>query len=87
MDNTTIIGIAASTFTGMFLLPQVLKLVKEKKSSDISMRMLGTLFAGLILWCWYGIRLNDWVIICANAVSLILNAWIVLLNMRYKEKE
>ena len=87
MENTTIIGIAASVFTGISLLPQLLKLGKEKKASDISMMMLGTLFTGLILWCWYGFRMKDWVIICANAFSLILNGWIVLLNIYYKKKE
>ena len=87
MDNTTIIGIAASTFTGISLLPQLLKIVKEKKASDISMLMLGTLFTGLLLWCWYGFRLNDWIIICANSLSLFLNAWIVLLNIYYKKRE
>lgn len=87
MSNTTIIGLAASVFTGISLLPQLLKLIKEKKSSDISMLMLATLFAGLVLWIWYGVRLNDWVIIGANIVSSFLNGAIVILNMAYKKKE
>jgi len=85
MSITTFIGIAASVFTGISLLPQLLKLLKEKKSSDISMLMMGTLFAGLALWILYGFRLGDWVIISANSVSLILNASIVVLNFYYKQ--
>jgi len=75
----------ASIFTGISLLPQLLKLVKEKKASDISMLMLATLFTGLALWIWYGFRINDWIIIFANSVSLIINFLIVIINFRYKK--
>ena len=86
MSITTIIGIGASVFTGISLLPQLVKLIKEKKASDISMLMLGTLFTGLALWIWYGFRINDWVLILANSVSLVLNTLIVLLNLYHKKK-
>ena len=85
LNSTTIIGIVASIFTGISLLPQLLKLTKEKKASDISMWMLATLFTGLALWIWYGFRINDWIIIFANSVSLVLNLLIVVINFRYKK--
>ena len=85
MNITTVIGIVASVFTGISLLPQLLKLIKEKKASDISMLMLATLFTGLALWIWYGFRINDWIIIFANSVSLIINFLIVIINFRYKK--
>ena len=85
--SATVIGIIASVFTGISLLPQLIKLLKEKQSSDISMVMLGTLFTGLALWIWYGIKIEDYIIIIANGVSLSLNAWIVLLNFYYKKRE
>ena len=85
MNSTTIIGIVASIFTGISLLPQLLKLIKGKKASDISMWMLATLFTGLALWIWYGFRINDWIIIFANSVSLIINLLIVIINFRYKK--
>jgi len=75
----------ASIFTGISLLPQLLKLIKGKKASDISMWMLATLFTGLALWIWYGFRINDWIIIFANSVSLIINLLIVIINFRYKK--
>jgi len=85
LNSTTIIGIVASIFTGISLLPQLLKLIKGKKASDISMWMLATLFTGLALWIWYGFRINDWIIIFANSVSLIINLLIVIINFRYKK--
>ena len=85
MQATTVIGIVASVFTGVSLLPQLVKLVKEKKASDISMVMLATLFTGLALWVWYGVRIKDWVIVCANTVSLLMNGAILVLNVYYKK--
>jgi MtN3 and saliva related transmembrane protein len=85
LNITTVIGIVASIFTGISLLPQLLKLIKEKKPSDISMLMLVTLLTGLALWVLYGFRINDWIIIFANSISLILNLLIVIINFRYKK--
>lgn len=87
MDTTLLIGIAGSIFTGVSLLPQLVKLIKEKKASDISMLMLGTLFTGLAIWVWYGFRIHDWVIVISNLFSLTVNAFIVALNINYTKKE
>jgi len=85
LNITTIIGIVASVFTGISLLPQLIKLVKEKKPSDISMWMLAALFTGLALWIWYGFRIKDWIIVFANSFSMILNLLIVVINFHYKK--
>ena len=84
MDTTQLIGIGASIGTGISLLPQLIKLVKEKKAENVSMGMMLVLLSGLILWVIYGIRKEDWIIITSNAVSLLLNATIILLSLKYK---
>lgn len=86
MDLTTWIGLGASICTGISLLPQLLKIIKEKKASDISYRMLLILFCGLSLWIWYGVQKDDWIIIIANAVSLLINSTIFFLNHKYPKK-
>ena len=85
MTFTTWIGLGASICTGISLLPQLLKIYKEKKAADISYPMLMILFVGLALWIWYGVEKNDWIIIVANAVSLLINSAIFILNHKYKE--
>jgi MtN3 and saliva related transmembrane protein len=87
MDTTQLIGIGASIGTGISLLPQLLKLAKEKKAENVSMGMIGVLLAGLILWIIYGIRKEDWIIIVSNAVSLLLNATIIVLSIKYKQQQ
>ncbi|MEO5891423.1 MAG: SemiSWEET transporter [Ferruginibacter sp.] len=86
MDLTSVTGIAASIFTAVSLLPQLVKLLKEKKAEDVSLGMLAVLFAGLGLWIWYGSQKNDWIIIIANSFSFILNLILAFFAMKYKKK-
>lgn len=84
MNLTQIIGIGASIGTGLSLLPQLLKLLKEKKAEDLSMGMMGVLLTGLALWVVYGFRKEDWIIIISNGVSLTLNITIIALSLKYR---
>jgi len=86
MNLINIIGIAASVFTATSLLPQLIKICKEKKAEDISLVMLGVLFAGVSLWIYYGILKKDLIIVVSNAVSLLFNSAIVILTLHYKKK-
>jgi MtN3 and saliva related transmembrane protein len=87
MDITQLIGIGASIGTGISLLPQLMKIKKEKKAENVSLPMLGVLFAGLVLWIVYGILKDDWIIIVSNGVSLLLNGWTVVLSLKYKKRD
>ena len=87
MQAETWIGVGASICTGIAMLPQLVKIYKEKKPADISFLMMGILMAGLALWVWYGITKSDWIIIISNAVSFITNISIVVLNLIYRQKK
>ncbi|MCW3088035.1 MAG: hypothetical protein JWQ78_1421 [Sediminibacterium sp.] len=87
MNLVTTIGIAASVLTATSLLPQLVKIYREKKANDISLYMLGVLFAGVALWIYYGILKKDMIIVAANSLSLVLNLAIVVLSIRYREKK
>jgi MtN3 and saliva related transmembrane protein len=84
MDQTTIVGIGASTLTSLALLPQVRKLVREKNAEGISMGMLVILFAGLSLWIWYGILQNDMIVVISNSFALTINVLTGSLAAYYK---
>lgn len=86
MGLETIIGIAASAFTSTALLPQLIKIIREKKAEDISIAMLAVLFTGLALWVWYGFTKTDWIIIIANTFALILNLISGILTIYFKRK-
>lgn len=82
MELVQFIGIAAGILTATSLIPQLIKIVKEKKADDVSPLMLIILMAGLGLWATYGILKEDWPIIITNAFSFLLNT--VVLFLRYK---
>lgn len=79
-----IVGISAGILTGASMLPQVIKMVKEKKASQVSIFMLLILISGLSLWIWYGIIKQDWPIILTNVFSLTLNVIMVVLRYKYR---
>jgi MtN3 and saliva related transmembrane protein len=78
------IGIAAGVLTGVSLLPQLFKIIKEKKADSISFGTLAVLLAGLCVWVVYGILKNDYPIIVTNSFSLVTNIIIVILTKKYR---
>lgn len=78
------IGLLAGICTAMSLLPQLIKIIRDKKANAISYGMLGILMFGLICWVVYGVIKNDFPIIITNSVSILLNVMIVFFTVRYK---
>jgi MtN3 and saliva related transmembrane protein len=83
---TEVIGIAAGTCTAIALLPQLIKLIKEKKAESISVFYLIILFTGLCLWIWYGFMRKDVPVVLTNIVSLAINVTVMIFSVRYKKK-
>lgn len=86
MQTDQIIGISAGVLTSTSMLPQLLKLVKEKKADAISPVMLIILISGLTLWTVYGILRSDWPIIITNAFAWLVNAVLLIMRQIYKRK-
>ena len=78
------IGIVAGICTSASLLPQLGKIIKEKKAEAISYFMLFILLVGVAGWAWYGILKKDYPIIITNSFSFIVNALIIFFTIKYK---
>lgn len=83
MDVITIMGYVAGACTTSAFLPQAIKMVKTKETKDISLGMYSVLTTGVFLWCVYAFINKDWPLTLANAVTLFLAGWILLLKIRY----
>jgi MtN3 and saliva related transmembrane protein len=81
------VGIVAGIFTAFSLLPQLIKLIREKKAEDISLFFLVVLFIGLGFWIWYGFLRNDLPIIITNAFSIVVNLLMIILGIKYKRQK
>ena len=84
MNLIQLVGISASLFTAISLIPQLVKMIREKQIVKMSLSMLGILFIGLSLWIWYGFLIDNWILIISNAFSLLVNLVIMLLSIKYK---
>lgn len=87
MGFTGYIGILAGICTSVSLLPQLVKIIKEKRAEDISYFMLFILLAGLGLWIGYGIGKDDYPIIITNSFSFLVNSLVIIFTVRYKKSK
>ena len=78
------VGLFAGICTAISLLPQLVKIIREKKANAISYGMLSILMLGLISWIVYGLIKTDYPIIITNGLSLALNILIVIFTIKYK---
>ncbi len=74
----TIIGIAAGILTSISMLPQLIKILKEKDVENISPYMITILLSGVSLWVVYGVMLDEWPIILSNAFSVFVNVTLLI---------
>lgn len=83
----TIIGIAASVLTTISMLPQLIRIARDKRSESLSWWVPVILILGTGLWTWYGVLLNDWIIIVSNGISVVINASVLALSMVYRNRK
>lgn len=84
MEN--IIGIIAGVLTSVAMLPQLIKVLREKNTEDLSLGMLIVLVTGLSLWVWYGILKVEWPIIVSNAFAVLVNISLIICLVVYRKK-
>lgn len=82
----SIIGVCASVLTSTSLIPQVVKIIREKQANDISLVMLCTLFIGHGLWIYYGVLKEDLIIVVANSFAATVDTVTFILRMRFSGK-
>jgi len=76
MPFATIIG----TFSGLANFPQAYRIFKRKSAGDISILTYSFLFSGAIIWILYGIEIENFPVIIANAfgsinIGLVIIGW------------
>ena len=84
MESITLIGIGASILTASSLIPQFVKLLRERNSDQVSVLMLTILLAGLALWIYYGILKKDWIIVASNSFAALINMATFVLTLHFK---
>ena len=84
--NENILGLVAGGITSVAMLPQFIKVLKEKDVEDLSLLMICTLIVGLSLWVWYGILKEELPIILSNAFAVLVNICLFISYFIYRKK-
>ncbi len=83
MDET-LLGAVAGVLTSVAMLPQLIKVLKEKNADDISLLTLIVLLSGLLLWVWYGVLKEEWPIILSNGFAILVNLVLLISSLIFK---
>jgi len=84
MAFVDILGYSAGAITALTFLPQVIKTWKERSAKDVSLWMFIIAAINEVMWIWYGVLLNNWVIILTNTIVLAMSSTMIYLKLRYK---
>ncbi|WP_426277815.1 SemiSWEET transporter [Chryseobacterium sp. S-02] len=84
MIDENILGIAAGILTSVSMLPQLIKVIRERNVEDLSWVMILVLILGLSLWVWYGFLKNELPIIFSNAFAVLVNVALFICYLLYK---
>ncbi|WP_438008888.1 SemiSWEET transporter [Sorangium sp. So ce321] len=82
-EVVTALGLVAASLTTISFLPQVLRTLRTRDTSSISVGMYATLVTGVGLWLIYGLLTGDVPIIIANAITFVLSGMVFILKLRY----
>mgnify|MGYP000945092508 CR=1 FL=1 len=82
----TVIGTIAGILTSVSMIPQLIKVLKEKDVENLSWGMIAVLLTGVSLWVVYGIMKDELPIILSNGFSVLVNTTLLIYYFRYKNK-
>lgn len=81
METTAILGYAAAIASTVSFAPQAWKVIRSRRTHDISAVMYGFTVTGFALWLAYGIALQQWPLILCNGICLLLSAFILWMKL------
>lgn len=79
---STIFGYIAAACTTISFVPQAIKVYKTKSTKDISLGMFLLMSTGVAFWLIYGLMINSYPIVLANAVTLFLSFYILIMKIK-----
>ncbi len=80
------VGVAAALCSMTSFAPQIVKLVKTRDASGVSLRTYAVTVTGFALWIAYGLLLGSWPVAVSNSVCLLMSGAVLALKWRYSRK-
>nr|WP_321241043.1 SemiSWEET transporter [uncultured Tolumonas sp.] len=83
-SSTELLGLVAGCLTTGSFIPQVIKILKTRDVSSISLVMYVAFTVGVLLWCVYGLINGQAAIVASNGITLTLASIILGMKIRYR---
>lgn len=83
MEVAPFIGSLAAILTTSAFVPQAIKIIRTRKTKDISLLMYIVLTTGILCWLIYGVLIKQAPIIFANSIGFTLTFTILILKIKY----
>jgi uncharacterized protein with PQ loop repeat len=90
MDATTSLGVVAGSFGVVMAaspMLQALRVVRLRRSDEVSIAFMAILFIGALAWLSYGIALGNWFMIVPNTVGMIASTTTMLVVLYWRRRE
>ena len=84
MPTSELIGYLAAILTTCSFMPQAWLTFRTRDVSGISLGMYSVFTLGVALWLAYGLILQAWPVVAANAVTLALASGILTMKLVYR---
>lgn len=76
-------GVVAGLCSMTSFIPQILKIIRERDASAISLVMYAVTIVGFACWTTYGALSGSWPVTVSNAICLVLVITIFALRLRF----
>jgi MtN3 and saliva related transmembrane protein len=75
------LGGAAAVASTLSFAPQAVKVIRTRRTADISAGMYALTVCAFGLWLAYGAMLGQWPLIASNAICFLLAAFILMMKL------
>ena len=82
----SIVGTLAALCSMTSFVPQIVKIWRDRDTSEISLRMYLITVTGFSLWIAYGVLTRSWPVAVSNAICLVLSGAILTLKWRFSRR-
>ena len=86
MTTSELVGYFAAALTTISFIPQTYLVWKTRNAESVSLGMYLIISIGLSLWLAYGLMIDSWPVIIANAATLSLALSILTMKLRYSAR-
>jgi len=87
MQASDFVGYVAAVLTTISFVPQAWHTWKRRHAGGVSLGMLCLYALGVALWFCYGVMLNAWPVIVANALTLALALFLLAMKLRFDRRD